>query len=290
MYNRVLFLITVLMLLLSPHLKGQFSLSPKENMRDGFVNVFGLSKNGSNYGNAIWMDRTASGSRIKAKYFASGNAYEKFMSWRGDKNIILVSSGAYSSGLNGSSSIPVGICVDNGIIVNRAIDQKMEGLVIVEAVGGVRVSDVEKGNLYLGSLGKRVNPIKDKLLLLNWGRSESATIFQTHLLAYDNKLRTYSNGPKQRASRGVLALVTDKDNNVMHILFEIDRQVSLYEAAKDVLKTLTKRNLDVVGLMNLDRGAYDIMAVYSDNKRSLPFLNGSVPVSSATNLLVYYYE
>ena len=290
MYNRFLFLSSVLLLLLSSSLQGQFSLSPKESMRDGFVNVFSLKKNGSNYGHAIWMDRTASGSRIKAKYFASGNAYEKFSNWRDGKNIILVSSGAYSSGLNGSNSIPVGICVDNGVIVNRAIEHKMEGLVIVEAVGGVRVSDVEKGNLYLGSLGKRVNPIKDKLVLLNWGRAESATIFQTHLLAYDNELRTYDNGPKQRASRGILALVIDKDGNVMHILFEIDRQVSLYNAAKDVLKTLTKRKLDVVGLMNLDRGAYDIMSVFNDNNRSLSFMNGSVPVSSATNLLVYYYE
>ncbi len=289
MYNRYLILLTLFSLLLCPKLQAQYSLSSKAQLRDGNVNVFELSKGGTKYGNAIWMDRTKSGSRIKAKYFASGNTFQKFMNWKGNKNIVLVSSGAYSSGYS-NNSIPIGICVDNGEIVNRAIDQKMDGLVIVEAVGGVRVSDVEKGNLYLGSLGKKVNPIKDKIMLLNWGRQESATIFQTHLLAYDNKLRTYSNGNSKRASRGMLALVTDKDNNVMHILFEIDREVSLYNAAKDVLSTLRKRKLDVVGIMNLDRGAYDIMEAYDDNNRAMPFLNGSVPVSSATNLLVYYYE
>lgn len=289
MYNRYLVLLTLCSLLLCSELRAQYSLSSKATLRDGNVNVFELSKDGTRYGNAIWMDRTKSGKRIKAKYFASGNTFQKFMSWKGSKNIVLVSSGAYSSGYS-NNSIPIGICVDNGEIVNRAIDQKMDGLVIVEAVGGVRVSDVEKGNLYLGSLGKRVNPIKDKIMLLNWGRQESATIFQTHLLAYDNKLRTYSNGNSKRASRGMLALVTDKDNNVMHILFEIDREVSLYSAAKDVLSTLRKRKLDVVGIMNLDRGAYDIMEAYNDDNRAMSFLNGSVPVSSATNLLVYYYE
>jgi hypothetical protein len=282
--------LALVLLLLCPQLKGQYSLSPKQNLRDGYVNVFELSKGGTKYGNAIWMDRSASGKRIKAKYFASGDTYQKFLNWKGNKDIIMVSSGAYSSGMNGRYSIPVGICVDNGEIVNRNIDHKMDGLVIVEAVGGVRVSDVEKGNLYLGSLGKRVSPIKDKLVLLNWGREESATIFQTHLLAYDNKLRTYSNGDAKRASRGMLALVTDKKDNVMHIVFEIDREVSLYEAAKDALSTLKKRNLEVVGLMNLDRGAYDIMEAYNDNSQSMSFLSGSVSVSNATNLLVYYYE
>lgn len=286
--NYTRYLTCLALWLLAHSLQAQYSFSVNERMRDDFVTIFDLSKNGYSYGHAIWMDRSRSDKKIKAKYFASGNVYQQYLAWKGNKDIILVSSGAYSSTYNTATGIPVGLCVDNGKIVNRAITNEMDGLVIVEAVGGVRVSDIEKRDLYLRSLGKKINPISDKYELLNWGVSENATIFQTHLLVYSNQLKCKP--VSQTSNRGMLVLATNKQNEVMHILFEINSNVTLYNAASDILASLRNRSLDVVGIMNLDRGFYDILEVYNDYGRNVGYLSGPKSVATATNLLVYYYE
>lgn len=281
--------ILIVSLVTSSQLLAQYNLSTHSTIRNNDITLFNLSKNGSSYGQAIWMNRSASSKRIKAKYFASGNAYQAYLNWKKGKDIILVSSGAYSEGWTSHSS-PIGLCVDNGRIVNRNIKNEMDGLVIVEAIGGVRVSDIDLGNLSLLSINrKNVNPRKDKITLLNWGASENATIFQTHLLAYDNQLRVGTNGSYKTSSRRMLALAI-KNGEVMHIIFHIKRDVTLYEATKDINRTLKNRGIYVVGILNLDTGGYDILKVYKDSGYAFSDISGTVNnVSDATNLLVYYY-
>jgi len=275
---------------MSHGLFAQYSLSTYSSLRNQDISIFNLSKGGSAYGQAIWMNRSASGKRIKAKYFASGNAYQSFKNWKIGKDIILISSGAYSEGWT-SNSTPIGLCVDNGRIVNRNIKNEMDGLVIVEAVGGVRVSDIERNDLTLHSLGKRkISPRRDKITLLNWGSSENATIFQTHLLAFENTLRVGTNGSHESANRRMLVLAT-YNGEVIHLVFHITRNVTLYQAANDVQKTLIKRGINVVGVLNLDTGGYDILKVYNDQGYPYSDISGTVNnLSDATNLLVYYYE
>ncbi|MEM9991906.1 MAG: hypothetical protein AAF738_09085, partial [Bacteroidota bacterium] len=128
---------------------------------EGEVTTHKIYDGYSEVGHSIWMSRKTQ--RLKAKYFAhkqddnnGGTKYvhSRYGDWRGGKYVVLKSSGAYASGWKGSD-VPVGITVDNGIVVNRSYYNKMDGLVIVYATGGIAVSNIEDGNLYLDALGKR---------------------------------------------------------------------------------------------------------------------------------------
>ncbi|KXX66678.1 hypothetical protein [Flammeovirga sp. SJP92] len=265
-------------------LGGKFSAMYEDNVR-----IFTLHKNNIRYGYAIWMNRGSSGNRVKAKYFASGNAYQKYSNWLSGKNIILVSSGAYSNGF-ASYNTPIGVCVDNGIIVNKKIENKMDGLVIVEHIGGIRVSNISDNKLYLGSLNKSINPKYEMNTLLNWAKSESATVFQTHLLIHSNQLKINYNSSKNVATRRILVLGIDSKGKVMHIVFHIVKDQTLMQVTKDIKSTLSARNIRVAGALNLDTGGCDILEVYDDHNNHIPTVTGTVDQKKATNLLVYYYE
>lgn len=266
------------------NLGGNFS-----GMYNDDVQIFTLKKHNTHYGYAVWMNRGESKNKIKAKYFASGNAYKKYSDWLKGKNIILVSSGAYSNGFS-SYNTPIGVCVDNGTVVNRNIDKKMDGLVIVENIGGIRVSNMENGKLYLGSLKKNINPKYEMNTLLNWAKKEYATVFQTHLLIYSNENKMNYNASTQKASRRILVLGLNTNGKVMHIIFHITKDQSLMQVTKDIQSTLVKRNIKVVGALNLDTGGCDILEVYDDRNNHIPAVTGTVDQKKATNLLVYYYE
>ena len=91
--------------------------------------------------------------------------------------------------------------------------------------GGIVVSDIDDGNLYLGSLKKRIDARshQDKQTLLNWAQEEEATIFQTQLLAYKNQLRIDEDAPRESAERRLLILAIDPDGQVLHIVFNIKK-------------------------------------------------------------------
>ena len=267
---------------------GQYDFSQDRFMRNQNVQVMELSKNGKKYGHAVFLLRGKS-PRIKAKYFAK-NAYQAFLNWRSNKNIILISSGAYSTGWNAKYDTPVGLCVDNGNLVNLKIEDKMDGLVIVEAVGGVRVSDIDNNDLYLKSLGKEISPRRDKMSLVNWGKREDATIFQTHLLAFKNNLRIDPYKSSSSVANRRFLVLGHSGGSLFHAIFHITKNVSLHEATNDVMKTLQDREINVVSVLNLDTGGYDILEVYDDKKRKIPYIKGTKDKSTATNLLIYYYD
>lgn len=266
---------------------GQFSYEHRLNMRDDNVSVYKLVKSGSTYGHATFLWRGKSNGTLKAKYFASGNTYEAFKSWKGQKDIVLLSSGAYSNGFS-YNSIPIGLCVDNGRIVNRKIEDDKDALVIVEAVGGVRVSDIDLCDLTLASLNRTICPRRDKTTLLSWGEDEYATIFQTHLLAFKNTLRISSyNSDKSSATRRFLVLGFI-EGSLFHAVFDITRSMSLYDAASDVLNSLGGAN--VIAVLNLDTGGNNIYESYNDYGSKISYLEGTKTPANATNLLVYYYD
>lgn len=269
---------------------AQFSLSNGKAYREGYAVFYDLKKNGRYYGDAILLHRQKSNKRIKAKYFASGTPYSKYVSWKTNKDIILVSSGAYSSSAEDyRPPKPIGLCVDNGQVVNRAIKSDMDGMVIVESVGGIRVSDIDECDLTLVSKNKTICPREEKNVLIQWGQEELATIFQTHLLAFKDELRIGTNS-NQSSSRRRLLMAGYQNGLLIHSIFYIKNQLTLYDAAVEAKKTMDDLGISVVFMLNLDTGYYDILQAYDDYGREIPDIQGEKSVSIATNLLVYYYD
>jgi hypothetical protein len=246
------------------------------------VKIHTLTVDGRSYGYSFWMKRSSK--KIKAKYFASGDAYRNYQNWKSGKEIFLVCSGAYSN-----SEIPVGFTVDNGTRVNSNIEDEMDGLVIVYATGGVVVSDIDDCDLWLASLKKHIclRNRSDKYDLIDWAETEEATMFQTHLLAYRNKLRIGVNAPRETAERRMLILAKNKRGDVYHIVYDITRETYLYRAADMILKDLNDQDMEVIAMMNLDTGMYNI--IEAKDQRGHTFRSEG-QVREATNLLVYYYE
>ncbi|MEZ4884165.1 MAG: hypothetical protein R3E32_05435 [Chitinophagales bacterium] len=261
------------------------------------IKVFTLTTDGDEYGQSIWMKRKSG--KVKAKYFAykdlndDRSVYSKYRSWQGSKDIVLVCSGAYTTESSGNSNmIPAGLTVDNGNVVNRNYRDDMDGLVLVYATGGIVVSDIEEGNLWLQTLERRVDVKEsaDRTALIAWAKQEEATIFQTHLLAYRNELRIDERGRTERAERRMLVLAIDGEGEVVHILFNIQEEGYLYDIAKNIMNYLNEKKINVVAMLNLDTGWYNILEVYSKNGNKYSDIQGDKPLTKATNLVAYYYE
>jgi hypothetical protein len=262
---------------------------------NGDVKTYELKDGYSSVGHSVWISRKSK--RAKAKYFADRyfgqQVNDRYDNWRSGKEVILISSGAYATGW-GITDIPVGTTVDNGRIVNRGYESKMDGLVIVYNTGGIAVSNIENGDLYLASLGGRVN-IKnayDRSKFLAWAEKENATVFQTHLLIYKNRLQ-FTKSTGKTARRRFLVLANNSSGELFHIIFYMkDREYTLYDAAQGILRHLHAKDMDVIAAVNLDTGGFDIMST-GEGVRDCDgaFITGSSNNrDEMTNLLAYEYE
>ncbi|MEM6263134.1 MAG: hypothetical protein AAGI38_11545 [Bacteroidota bacterium] len=233
--------------------------------------------------------------KVKAKYFAQ-NANREFQRWKQRKNILFYCSGAFSENWS-SSSPPLGICVDNGVIVNRKIDNEMDGLVIVynggAQQGGIAVINLEKEKVNVTQGGKYtfdLRSYKDRTSFLNWARDQGATVFQTQLMytksygyAFPKDKMTHG----KKAERRFLA-ICKKGNTVVHLVINFPESSYLNAAADKVVRYLKKQRFEVFGLFNLDTGGKDIMKAYDGQGHGID--SGSTSLNQATNLLVYYVD
>jgi hypothetical protein len=174
----------------------------------------------------------------------------------------------------------------------------MDGLVIVEAAGGVRISNVEDGDLSIGTNGRyetvNIQNTLDKAKFLNWCSSERATVFQTHLLIYDNQLK-FKRVDSDRAVRKVLVLAKQASTgHIYHfIVYAKNASLSLYEMANNTLAMMNSAGYEVVAAANLDTGGFDILSTSTE----LSNCDGSViqggsnsQRSQMSNLLAYYVD
>lgn len=241
------------------------------------------------------------GKRIKAKYFAAKSGgksvYQRYMQWKKNyPNIILLSSGTYMDDCNPNTyTNPVGICIDNGVTVNKQVKKgTMDGLVVVYATGGIAVSDLTKGNLTLGGKSGTfdIRNGYDKETFIKWSEQQSATVFQTHLLAFKNKLSISSyNSSASKRERRFLAVCKDDNGVYKHVIIQCPEATTLYKGAKRTLAFLqTWQDLEVIFLINLDTGCQNALKVYDKNGKVDNRIRGVVDPSKAINLLVYYYE
>lgn len=234
--------------------------------------------------------------QIKAKYFAK-NANHQFNEWKEGKQILFYCSGAFSESWD-SDSPPLGVCVDNGVIVNRNLDSGMDGLVIVYngggQAGGIAVVNIDKDPVKVsqgGDFTYNLRNYAERSAFLNWAQSQDATVFQTQLM-YTSK---YGYGFEESthltygssAERRFLAICI-KDGTVHHIVVDHPESDYLNRSSKRVHAYLSEQGYTVVGLFNLDTGGKNIMRAYDDEGDTVS--RTDLDTDEATNLLVYYVE
>ena len=249
----------------------------------------------------IMVSMNRDGDRIKAKYFAAkdysgASVYQRFNNWSLGKSLVLVSSGTYMN----DSYQPVGLTIDNGIIVNRTLSNEFDGLVIVYATGGVVVSNIADGNLSIKCEGVDrkydIRKALDRENFMECAQKVEATVFQTHLLAFKNELKIYPSPgcklPPCERERRFLAVCKDDDGIVYHIIVHSPTPSTLYDGSRKVFKFLReyKDMKEVVFMINLDTGYQDVFQLYDDKGNIRNDIRGMKDLSVAVNLLVYYYQ
>ena len=264
------------------------------------VEVSTSSYRGYSY-NVIYMNRGLSGKRIKAKYFAAKDPHngravpDRYSSWASDKNVICVTSGTYMD--SPIDPKPVGLTIDNGVIVNESLHNDMDGLVIVYATGGVVASNLEDKDLTVQ--GGSISGIEldlynsfHKTSFVKWCEQKEATVFQTHLLIYkdDMKVSSWNSNPQKRERR-FLAVGNDEDGNLVHCVINSPEFTTLYEGTKRVKQFLNEfKEMEVIFMINLDTGWQDVFRLYDEYGALNTIIQGPLPIEKAVNLLVYYYE
>lgn len=253
-----------------------------DNNTDNSINVFGLYEGNKQLGESMWMERP----HVKANYFAHGNVFNKFNKLKNAKKTVFAATGGYSN-----NNVPVGLTVEDGVIVNASIKHDMEGLVIVEKTGGIRLLNLENKEFQLPYGGPKIlNPLDNLIAfsqLLNWAKNKKATLFQSHMLAFSDKITiSASRSNPQQRERRLLTLCSDlKSGEVHHIVFNLTSTFTLYDISQEIFSMMKKRNKKVEGIINLDVGSYNIMHIY--NNKGAVIKQAPVSINSATNLLVY---
>ncbi len=242
------------------------------------------------------------GNRIRAKYFAApdyngNNVYQRYTSWsQSVGNIVLVSSGTYMDG----RQVPVGLTIDNGIPVNQTlVPDRMDALTIVFATGGIVVSNLKDGDLSVtgGGVdpGRKYNIRKSSIDLqdfMDWARSQEATVFQTHLLVYKNALTVSSyNSVTTPRERRFLAVGKDEDGKIVHVIVHCPQNSSIYDGAKKTLDFLNNfKDIEVTFMINLDTGSQDVFELHNSDCSRNNAIKGTQQLSTAVNLLSYYFQ
>ncbi|MEM8909644.1 MAG: hypothetical protein AAGD05_17480 [Bacteroidota bacterium] len=266
---------------------------------NGDVHTYTLNHGYSNVGHSVWISRKSQ--RAKAKYFAhklnGEHVHHRYTMWRvaRDRDVILKSSGAYATSFS-NSGLPVGLTIDNGVLVNRKLDSRMNALVIVYATGGIVVSNIKNGDLYLQSLGGKVDVKNtyDREKFIRWAEEKEATVFQLHLMAYDNSINVgRTNSSNRTARRKLFSLAKSSSGELFHIIHYLKKpSYSLYEATDLVLSYLRGKGMDVIATVNLDTGGYDILntAGAATDCNGNNVWGTTKNYDAMTNLLTYEYD
>jgi hypothetical protein len=257
----------------------------------------------SDYYDYIVMKRD--GNRVKTKYFASNfiSVENEFNTFKSTKSIVSYAAAGY---LKGNFNQLENLTIVNGQILEKNIPtDRFDALVIIYSSGGVVVSDLRKGNLRLqggGAPDRNLNIRSnswDREAFYQWCKSESATVFQTHLLAHDGQFILPENADTKSPNAGRRLrrfLVVGKDNNgrLKHVIINSRSDVYLREGALKCFNFSQEvLGINVSFMINLDTGAQNVFGVFNSNGTKYSGIKEDVnsqPISKAHNLLVYYYE
>jgi hypothetical protein len=195
---------------------------------------------------------------------------------------------------------PVGLCIDNGITVNRAIDlTRLDGLTVVYPSGGgggVAVTNLKDANLTVQGISTPLNLRNafDLQRFINWAETNKATVFQSHLFVFKNQIILKPNlANTKQSERRFLAVGTNSDGQILHYIVNLSGSNSIYGATEKVFTFLTKNEeLTLTFLINLDTGGQNAFQVYTSGGKvdTRKDFIGPTPLNQAANLLVYYFE
>lgn len=230
------------------------------------------------------------GSDIKVKYIAK-NAYNQFYELKKYNKIILACSGAFSESWEANSK-PVGMTVDNGTIVNRHIDTKMDGLVIVDnnSVGVIDLDNLSSGQSLVDGSILSLNPrenYSDKQEILNAAKINNLTIFQTQLIYSFDKSSNFNNLYFGKIAERRLLAVCTKESNLFNVIVDIPDGIYLNLSAKYSKKVLEDAGYKVWYILNLDTGGKNIFVV-NENNELYYSKNADNKLEEATNLIIFY--
>jgi len=273
----------------------------KVNYNEDYVQISTVKHGGYKY-KIVYMQREASKERIKAKYFAAKDfngklVPDRYKSWSSNKDIICVTSGTYMSDCDAKYAKPVGLTIDNGILVNNEMAD-FDGLVIVYATGGIVATNLENkdltvqgGNISGMKLDIRGNAYH-RTEFIKWCKDREATVFQTHLLVYKDQIKvSSSNSSSSKRERRFLAVGYDDDGRLVHCIVHSPEYTTLYNGTKRVLNFLNEfKEMKVTYMINLDTGCQNIFELYNSNGSLNNTIKGPTSLNNAANLLVYYYE
>ena len=271
--------------------RGGYTLRDKGAFAQGAAHAFELLDDGHSAGFAVWLDRPAVAARYVARpgHYPSAAARADAEAQASGRNRVVALSGGFTN----HAGQPEGLTLDRGDVVNAVVMPERHGLVIIESTGGIRVVDLGAGVVRVQD-GHRILALRplqslaDYGALLAWGRRQGATIFQTQLLAFGGQLRIDpAKAPREARERRFLALVRAPAGTVQHVVLDLTRPAALADAAADAKTLLEDRGLHVEAILNLDVGTYNAFQLWDDAGQPHPDVHGPVPLSRATNLLLY---
>jgi hypothetical protein len=248
--------------------------------------------------NAIKFDRKDN--HIKAKYFATKDnngtsVSNRFKTWSKGRNIVSVCAGTYMNDCNANAT-PVSLTIDQGIIVNRTL-MHMDGIVVVYASGEIVVGNVKLGDLKINDRNFDLKNPLDKNAFIAWAEKSKATVFQTHLLVYNNELTISDNSSGNVRERRFLVGCKDAYGDYYEYLVNLPPSklgdgVTLLEGAKMVKKFLNEdqQMKSIMFLINLDTGCQDFAQVFGSNGMEKTEFSGRMDINSSVNLISFYYE
>jgi len=245
-----------------------------------------LRRGNRKIGYSIWMNTNSTKVDILAGKSTYSNVNSRFKSWQKNREIVVCTSGGYA---NNNYVKGVGLTIDKGAVVNRMIANDMDALVITTN-DGLEIYDLNQRFRFntQGSALRLTNSI-DKSQFINWAKNEGASVFQTHLLAYESQLNISSAGNTKRAIRKFLVKITGDDSKEQSVIFYLRYPEYLYEGTKKIFDYLQASGYQVDAMINLDTGVNDILEVNERcEKCNSTTIKGRTPLNQATNLLIFY--
>ncbi len=250
------------------------------------------------------LDLNTSEMNVKVKCFFSKGEYpsvkKRFEEWKKDKHIVAYSTAAYRNSWHYQDQQPVGLSVEDGILLNnQLVMDRLHGLAIVNATGEIAVKNIKDKNFIVTNADGTTKQLDitntlQRNKFIKWAESNNATVFQTHLLVFNNELKVYADASRFEANRRFLISGKDADNNTHHIVINIREPMSLYDAATAVYGCLLRNETltHVSYILNVDSGGDDIFGAFDEHGKVVTRLgfSGSALLDNAANLIVYYYE
>lgn len=242
--------------------------------------------------------------KLRVKYFASrdqnGNSvHKRFKAWASNKNVICYSSGTYMDNYDINLAKPIGLCIDQGRVVNNGlILDKFDGLVIVYPSGRINVHNLRAKSILIDNgEGEKMNLDLangfHKIQFLNWAKEQDVTVFQTHLFCFNNQAFNNLDNSK-KAGRRFMAAGKDISGVSKHYIINLSSPNTLLVASRKAINYLKSHEeiTDIEYLVNLDPGAQDVFGAYFPNGRNvnLKGFQGTLDITKSLNLIVYYVE